>query len=160
VERPLDPRWVTLARRQNWLRWLGTTPVWLLVVGVGTFAAPLPAWVERAAWVALALKVIGGALKSQMWPPVQYRHASYKVDEQGIQVRGGVWRRVVTSVPRSRVQHIDLAQGFHERRLGLASLTIHTAARGNAEVALQGVTLETARQIRDFLLPQETGDAV
>jgi membrane protein YdbS with pleckstrin-like domain len=160
IEHELDPRWITLARRQNWLRFLGTTPFWILVVGGGLFAATLPEWIERAIPVALGVKILFSAIRAHVWPPVQYRYASYKVDQLGIQVRGGVWRRMVTSVPRSRVQHIDLAQGFHERRLGLASLTIHTAARGNAEVNLSGASMETATRIRDFLLPQERGDAV
>jgi hypothetical protein len=82
------------------------------------------------------------------------------VDENGVQIRSGVWSRVVTSVPRSRVQHVDLSQGIWERRFGLASLTIHTAASGHSQVELEGVAPETAARIRDYLLPQDANDAV
>jgi membrane protein YdbS with pleckstrin-like domain len=65
---------------------------------------------------------------------------------------GVVWRRII-SVPRSRVQHIDVAQGPIERRYGLATLSIYTAGTGFAKVDLPGVPYPRAVRIRDHLLP-------
>ena len=86
------------------------------------------------------------------------RHASYRLDEQGIEIREGViWRRVI-NVPRSRVQHIDVSQGPFERRYGIGTLAIYTAGVRHAMVALPGLDHARALRIRDFLLP-ERGDA-
>jgi membrane protein YdbS with pleckstrin-like domain len=100
------------------------------------------------------------AWSSYVWPEVSYRHASYRVDHLGIEIRRGVlWRREIT-VPRSRVQHIDVSQGPIERRFGLGRLSIYTAGTEYALVSLHGVTHARALLIRDHLLPKEAPDAV
>jgi hypothetical protein len=94
------------------------------------------------------------------WPARAYEHTFYRVDDQGIEIRKGVYWRVVINVPRSRVQHIDVSQGPLERRFGLGKLSIYTAGTEYALVALRGLTHERALRIRDHLLPGETQDAV
>ena len=95
-----------------------------------------------------------------MWPAVEYRHASYRVDANGLEIRRGVYFRAVTNVPRSRVQHTDVAQGPLQRRFGLATLIVHTAGNDSAVVELPGLTHDTALAIRDHLLPGRSDDAV
>ena len=62
-----------------------------------------------------------------------------------------MWRQV-TSVPRSRVQHIDVAQGPLIRRFELAQLIIHTAGTEHATVELNGLAHDVALRLRDFLI--------
>ena len=64
---------------------------------------------------------------------------------------GVVWRSVVT-VPRSRVQHTDVAQGPLQRVFGIATLIVYTAGTEHAFVSLRGLAPETANAIRDFLI--------
>ena len=66
----------------------------------------------------------------------------------------------MTNVPRSRVQHTDVAQGPLERRYGLGTLVIYTAGTEHAKVALPGLAYADALRIRDQLLPREGADAV
>jgi hypothetical protein len=160
VEHQLDPRWITLARRQAFVALPFTTLLWAGAITAAIHFARPPLLLSRAAWYLFALKILFNVVKSWYWPTVQYRHQSWKVDDNGIQIREGVVTRHVRSVPRSRVQHIDLSQGFFERGLGLATVTIHTAGRSNAAVGLDGVTRDTAASIRDYLLPRSDGDAV
>jgi len=94
------------------------------------------------------------------WPEISHRHASYTVHEEGVEIRRGVVWRTVISVPRSRVQHTDVAQGPLERRYGLGTLDIYTAGREHAKVNLHGLDHQTAFAIRDHLLPQAEVDAV
>ena len=102
------------------------------------------------AWLGVTILL---AWLAQMWPPIEYRYVRYRLDSQGVDIRTGVvWRRVI-SVPRSRVQHIDVAQGPFERRYGLATLSIYTAGTGFAKVDLPGVPYARAVRIRDHLLP-------
>ena len=160
VERPLDPRWIKLERVSGWIVAgvisLGSAiPTSLIVT-----QASIPGWVSALivlAWTAVAVTLAGSA---QRWPPVQYRHTFYKVDEEGIEIRRGVvWRKVI-NVPRSRVQHTDVSQGPLERRFGLGTLAIYTAGTDHAKVELPGLDHATALKIRDHLLPGESGDAV
>ena len=89
------------------------------------------------------------------WPAIAYRHAFYRVDDLGIEIRRGVYFREVINVPRSRVQHTDVSQGPLERRFGLGTLVIHTAGTANSEVTLTGLEHALAGRIRDHLLPRD-----
>ena len=71
-----------------------------------------------------------------------------------------IWRSIC-SVPRSRVQHTDVAQGPIERTYDLATLIIYTAGPQHASISLDGLSHETALLIRDHLIAGgETDDAV
>ncbi len=102
----------------------------------------------------------GLAWLAHQWPVVVHRHARYRVDTEGIEIKQGVvWRRVI-NVPRSRVQHIDVSQGPIERRYGLGTLVIYTAGTDHAKVELSGLEHGRALAIRAYLLPSGAGDAV
>ena len=160
VERPLDPRLVALQRVVGWIA-TGSTSFGLAVALVMVLLlAPLPGWAAAPLallWLAATLAL---GWHSHRWPEVQHRHARYRVDGRGIEIRRGVfWRRVI-SVPRSRVQHTDVSQGPLERGFGLGTLVIYTAGTDHAKVDLHGLDHATALTIRDHLLPGESGDAV
>lgn len=157
---PLDPRYVLLERQVGWI----ATAILTLAVFCGFFIFLL---VGRAGWSSaivvgamMAAGVIAFGWWQQMWPAVEYRHASYRVDANGLEIRRGVYFRAVTNVPRSRVQHTDVAQGPLQRRFGLATLIVHTAGNDSAVVELPGLTHDTALAIRDHLLPGRSDDAV
>ena len=120
------------------------TAAWLFLLQLGV-------------WLALVLLGLWHAVR---WPARAYRHTSYRVDDQGIEIRKGVYWRVVINVPRSRVQHIDVSQGPIERRFGLGTLVIYTAGTEHAKVELEGLEHGRALRIREHLLPTGAGDAV
>jgi membrane protein YdbS with pleckstrin-like domain len=160
VSRPLDPRYVLLERQVGWI----ATSV-LTLVALGGFGIFL--LMGRAGWAAatvvgglMAVGLVAFAWWQQAWPPLEYRHASYRVDVNGLEIRRGVYFRAVTNVPRSRVQHTDVAQGPLQRRFGLATLIVHTAGNESAVVQLPGLTHDIALAIRDHLLPGRSDDAV
>jgi membrane protein YdbS with pleckstrin-like domain len=82
------------------------------------------------------------------------------VDDVGLEVQRGVWRRHAIAVPRSRVQHIDVAQGPLERRFGLATLRLHTAGTQHSLVEVSGLTHAAALAIREHLLAGRDADVV
>ena len=161
VEHHLDPRSVSVHRIGGWI----FSGIVIVATGFGlTMAAifsPMPLWLKAtllgAAWPALA--ALMGWL-AHGWPAIEHRHASYRVDDQGIEIkRGVVWRSVV-SVPRNRVQHTDVSQGPVERGFGLGTLVIFTAGTEHAKVTLGGLDHGRALRIRDHLLASEGADAV
>ncbi len=157
--RTLDPRVIQLDRIVGFIvtavvfvgfgvatliLWVAADTLWLPLL----FAAAWPIVPALLAWSAWA------------WPPIDFRHHRYRVDDLGIEIRRGViWRRIIY-VPRSRVQHIDVSQGPIERRFGLGGVAIYTAGTEYAMVPLRGITHETALWVRDRLLPKEEQDAV
>ena len=160
VERSLDPRAVTLARIVGWIVTAAITSIdFVAILVVLLVADNLPGWAKAGfalLWVALTLTL---AWFSHHWPELEHRHASYRVDEQGIEIRKGVYWRHVIRVPRSRVQHTDVSQGPLERSHGLGTLVIYTAGTAHARVDLSGLNHGTALRIRDHLLPADDSNA-
>ena len=160
-DHPLDPRVIPLQRISGGLFIAVVLLVSLAGLGIALVAGDdIPGWLRvmlPLAWLVLA--ALGGVF-AYRWPVRAYRHTSYRVDDQGIEIRQGVYWRVVVNVPRSRVQHIDVAQGPIERRYELGKLVIYTAGTDHAKVELEGLEHERALRIRAHLLPSGAGDAV
>ena len=158
VEHRLDPRYLVLQQRGGWLRAFVYPLFWLAIVSaaVGLFA--FRDFLIRPAYIAWGIWSLGYVIWCVRRPVLAYRHAGYRLDAQGIEIREGViWRRII-NVPRSRVQHIDVSQGPFERRHGIGTLAIYTAGVSHAMVTLPGLDHERALRMRDYLLPQR-GDA-
>lgn len=157
----LDPRSIAVDRISGWIVFGVIAGGLLLFLLPMALFSPAPIWVKGLLLGVLWPVVAAGfAWLAQYWPVVAHRHASYRVDEEGIEIaRGVVWRRVI-SVPRSRVQHTDVSQGPLERSYGLGTLVIYTAGTEHARVQLHGLDHAHALRIRDHLLATDTGDVV
>ena len=153
-DHPIDPRSVTVQRLTGAIvtavlsfTALGATVI-VLLAGSNT-------WPQAVAWLALWAGLTAGVgLFALLWPPVRYRHISYRLDANGIQIKKGVWWKSTVNVPHSRVQHTDVQQGPIERGYGLATLLIHTAGTQHAVIPLSGLTHDVALAIRDYLLQE------
>ncbi len=87
---------------------------------------------------------------------VRYRTLRYRFDDEGVwRGQGLLWRREV-NVAYRRIQDIQLTSGLIQRWLGLATVSIQTAA-GSAtpEITIDGV-LE-ADALRDYLYTRMRG---
>jgi membrane protein YdbS with pleckstrin-like domain len=111
--------------------------------------------------ILLAL-VLAGAVTAfgWWWPGVTYRHWSYRLGDEAIEVDHGVAFRTHSVIPYFRVQHVDTSQGPIDRRLGLTSLTIHTASAAT-DATLPGLADADAVSVRSLVLDRAgVGDAV
>ena len=88
---------------------------------------------------------------------IKYRTMRFRFDEEGIWKRQGLLWRHETNVAYRRIQDIHLTSGIIQRWLGLATVSIQTAAAGSstAEVTIEGV-LE-AEALRDYLYTRMRG---
>lgn len=92
---------------------------------------------------------------SVWWPTLSHHNTSWRLDDEGLQIRHGVlWKHQVI-IPLGRVQHADVSQGPLQRQFGVGTLTIHTAGTQHASVPLEGLTHETAIQLRDMIVHQK-----
>lgn len=157
---PLDPRIIDVRRIVGLIfsacvsaGFLGA----LAVVGLST----RPGWrvllIGGAVWLAATIALAAWLWR---WPAIAYRHASYRLDNEGLEIRRGVIFRHIINVPRTRVQHTDVSQGPVERSHGLSTLVVHTAGTEHARVSLPGLSRENALSLRDQLLPHDGRDAV
>jgi len=159
VSRQLDPRWITVQRVHS--------AIFIVILAAVSFAGVLSVWAASGILILgllllpLWLVAIGAlAWHLQRWPAIAYRHTSYRVDDDGVEIHRGVYWRTLTSVPRSRIQHTDVSQGPLERRHGLGTLVVYTAGTQHSEVKLPGLEFSIAQRIRTHLLPRDQGDAV
>jgi uncharacterized protein len=87
---------------------------------------------------------------------IKYRTLRYRFDAEGVwRAQGILWKREV-NVAYRRIQDIHLTSGLLQRWLGLATVSIQTAAgSANPELTIDGV-LE-AEALRDFLYTKMRG---
>ena len=160
VERRLDPRHVSHQQRVGWISAAVGSGI-SFIVGFALWASSGFSLIGLAAagggWIALSSLL---AWRAQAWPEIAYRHASYTVDPQGIEIRRGVFWRTITSIPRSRVQHTDVSQGPLQRTHELGTLVVYTAGTDHARVDLPGLAHARALRIREHLLPKNEADAI
>jgi membrane protein YdbS with pleckstrin-like domain len=108
-------------------------------------------------WTAFLL--LGGVWT--LWYPARaYRSWGYRVEDRVLEIRSGVWFRVIRLLPLSRLQHVDLHRGPIERAHGLASLTLHTAGTREASLGIPGLADADAERLRDLLVTAGGDDAV
>jgi membrane protein YdbS with pleckstrin-like domain len=157
-ERRLDPEYVPFQRGVGWIVTASVSAALLATVGI--LWVILPRWVSVLLVPAWLLITLGIGWLSYVWPAVHYKYVSYALDAEGIEIRTGVWWRQVISVPRSRVQHIDVSQGPMERSYGLGRLVLYTAGTAHSRVELQGLSYAVAFALRNHLLPRGSDDAV
>lgn len=151
-DRSLDRGWITVQRIAGTIT-ASIVSVALLIGAISFIAARSTGFLTGLLVLGVwgAITVVAGGL-ALLWPPVRYRHTSYRLDDRGMQIRHGVWWKSVVNVPHSRVQHTDVQQGPIERSFGLATLIIHTAGTQHAAIPLSGLAHDTALEIRDYLL--------
>lgn len=142
----------------------GFMAVVLALCGIGAVTGPLFALdsygfgmrLLLALTVVLLAALLGAFIGSRL------RHQRWKLDAEGLWLRQGrLWWRE-TRVPASRVQHVDLKHGPLERRFGLATLVVHTAAVHLSGITVRGLDRADAQALRDALARQldEAGDAL
>jgi membrane protein YdbS with pleckstrin-like domain len=156
----LAPDWQRLPRRGVLLHAGGACMATALALGLpaGIVAATL---LDASRWLGILCAVACAGALGLVIGALRHRRIGWKLDASGFATRrGGLWR-TETLVPVSRVQHLDLERGPLERRLGLATLVVHTAGTRMAAVRLPLLELADAEALRGRLAHQaELDDAL
>ncbi|HDJ97485.1 MAG TPA: hypothetical protein ENG54_03370 [Thermofilum sp.] len=102
------------------------------------------------AWIpTLAIAIFFAA-----WLGKYYDSIEYVIEPEKLIARRGVWWKVESSVPLTKVNNVKWKQGPLQRFLGLASLEFHTAAMGTPipEISFSHLSAEDADRIRKEIL--------
>lgn len=109
-------------------------------------------WFGTVFWVLVTIATVIAlffGLFPRYWAMREYCHASWRLTDSGLEIRRGVWWRHRITLPRDRVQHIDVVQGPIMRKYGIAKLVIHTAGTHCPSVELPGLLIADAESLRN-----------
>ena len=113
-------------------------------------------WVYSG-WCLLIVLCVWRAL---IHPARLYRTWGYRLDERVLEIRSGIWFKIVQLLPLNRLQHVDIQRGPLERAFGLSTLLLHTAGTQQATLVIPGLEQAEAIRLRDQLVTIGGDDAV
>ena len=150
---PEGTRWTSLPRvllRMRRLLLLAFAVPVTLAAGLLPGLLASPGWAALAAVPALATVWAWWALDRN------WRSWRYAEREDDLLVGRGVLLRRLTVVPYGRMQLVEVESGPLERRFGIASVKLHTAA-ATTDARIPGLLPDEAARLRDRLT--ELGEA-
>ncbi len=136
----VSPKLATLRRLLN----IGAGAV--LLIGLTVLAA------MASTWAAVAVAVLGVAALGWGWVVVgrSVRSWGYAERAEDLLVTRGVLNRQLVVVPYGRMQFVDVTAGPLDRRFGLATVQLHTAAAAS-DAQIPGLVPAEAARLRDRL---------
>ena len=157
----MTEEWQRLAPSARLLFHLQAVVRWVLFhlpLSIGAGFATSALWSWQAGLIAAACLAFGLAIAALWMPSLAYERYRYRLRQDDFQVHSGVLLRRLTTIPTSRVQHVDTHQGVLEQLFGLARVHVFTAAGVGADGTIPGLALEDAEALRDALVARATGD--
>ena len=147
---PFDPPgepWVRVSPRLATVRRLGLVLGWLPLTALAVVAL----WLVHV-WAGLLAAVVGIAVLGWSWLVVgrTVRSWGYAERADDLLVTRGVLRRQLVVVPYGRMQFVDVTAGPLDRRFGLATVQLHTAAAAT-DATIPGLVPAEAARLRDRL---------
>lgn len=153
--RPLHPR-------VRWLWWIGSVGSDLAVLAVGVVITIVVSvntdWTPPTWWWVLPLGLAVVSLVGRSWyVGAAYRAWRYRFGADGLDLTSGVFWRHTSSVPYHRLQQVDVGQGPLERWLGMATVSLRTAA-ATTDATIPGIEVSDVDELRRRLLERAGRD--
>lgn len=148
-ERSLHPR----VRIVWWVGWVVSDLILIAgITAVVAFAvANSDVEVDPAAYLAApALALLAVALRT-WYAGAAYRAWRYRLTDEGLELRSGVFWRRCSSMPYHRLQQVDVGQGPLERRFGLSSVQLRSAA-ATTDASIPGIADADVEPLRRLLM--------
>jgi hypothetical protein len=76
----------------------------------------------------------------------------YALRERDISYKSGLLIKKITTVPFSRIQHVEIDEKPISRLFGLASLSVYTAGDSSDDLVVKGLKKEVAIQLKEFII--------
>lgn len=82
---------------------------------------------------------------------IGFSRRKYELREKDISYKSGVIEKKMTTVPFSRIQHVEIDEGPISRIFGLSSLSVYTAGDSSDDLEIKGIKKEEALRIKEFI---------
>lgn len=87
------------------------------------------------------------------------RIKGFAMREHDVAYRSGLFWRKTVVIALNRIQHVEVGSGPLQRKYGLASLKFFTAGGSGVDLKVDGLTRESAEQVRAFIMKKNTGES-
>jgi len=88
---------------------------------------------------------------------IGFSRRKYVLRDKDVTYKSGVLIKVVTTVPFSRIQHVEISEAPISRFFKLASLNVFTAGDSSNDLVIKGIKKEEALKIKEFINQQING---
>jgi uncharacterized protein len=112
---------------------------------------PLPISIVAIAYIVLLML-------SFFWCYKQLQFKSYAIRTKDILYKTGWLFQKTHVIPYNKIQHCSVSSGPIERKYHLATLHLFTAANDRNDIAISGLTLQKAEQLKNWLMQNNTTD--
>lgn len=82
---------------------------------------------------------------------LSFTQRKYALREKDISYKSGLLAKKLTTVPFSRIQHVEKDEKPISRIFGLSSLSVYTAGDSSDDLVIKGITKKTALKIKEFI---------
>ncbi len=124
-----------------------------IIFGILWWYIPVLLFAPFEVKVGITISILAILIFIAYWIPKYYETIVYKLTENEIVWRRGVWFKKTGVVPYNRITNIDIVQGPISRMLGIASLKIQTAGysgQSPAEIEIKGI--EQFEELRELIM--------
>lgn len=88
---------------------------------------------------------------------VGFSRRKYALRDKDITYKSGVIIKKITTVPFSRIQHVEIDEKPLSRMFGLASISVYTAGDSSDDLGIKGIRKEEALRIKEFISSKING---
>jgi len=85
---------------------------------------------------------------------IGFSRRKYVLRDKDVTYKSGVLIKTVTTVPFSRIQHVEINEAPISRLFKLASLNVFTAGDSSNDLVIKGIKKEEALKIKEFINQQ------
>ncbi|MDG2193827.1 MAG: PH domain-containing protein [Polaribacter sp.] len=85
---------------------------------------------------------------------VGFSKRKYALREKDISYKSGIFLKKITTVPFSRIQHVEVDERPVSRIFKLASISVFTAGDSSDDLEIKGIKKTEALQIKEFISQQ------
>lgn len=86
-----------------------------------------------------------------MMAKVYFDRKKYRLFDKNLTYRKGLLVHKETTVPFSRIQHIEIDEGPLERYFKLATMSIYTAGDSGKDLKINGLKVDEAQEMKEFI---------
>ncbi|WP_179344857.1 PH domain-containing protein [Winogradskyella ursingii] len=102
--------------------------------------------------------ILGIMLLNIVLVVLAFHKRKYAVRDHDVIYSKGLLVNSVTTVPISRIQHIEASRSWLARQFGLATLNLFTAGESGSDLSIKGLPEVEAKQINDFISGKVNGN--